>query len=150
MSNKWLSALVMGSISLALTTMLALLVVTQTPVVAPVLWASWLASVMLTGWVAWRTSSGRNAWGFLSFINGGISLAILFVNATLPASASAPYEPGGDWLRSVDLTPPVVARLREAMASGYFAIAVIVAGILFLAAAYLLLHRWDGSSRHAH
>ncbi len=50
----------------------------------------------------------------------------------------------------VDFTPPIAARLREAIASAYFALALIVVGMVFLAAAYLLWHQWDESTCHAH
>lgn len=150
MKSKWLSVFVMGATSLALVSMLDVLVAEQTLVGLPSLWVSWCVSLVLTGFVAWRSTSVPHTWGFLSLINGGMSFAIVLADSVLPASASAPYEPGSDWLRSVDFTPPIAARLREALASGYFAIAVIIAGMMFLAAAYLLWQLWDDSTRHAH
>lgn len=150
MKSKWLGVLVMGSMSLALVSMLDVLVVKQTLAGLPSLWVSWCVSLVLTGFVAWRSQSVWSAWGLLSLINGSMSFAIVFAYAIAPVSALAPYEPGSDWLGSVDLTPPIASRLREALASGYFAIAVIMAGMTFLAAAYFLLHLRDDSSRHAH
>lgn len=150
MNHKWLGVLVMGALSLVLASLVAALFARHTLAGIPALWVSWAASLAVTGFVARRATSGRTAWALLSLINGSISIALVLANAVLPASAAAPYEPGSDWLRSVDLTPPIAARLREAMASGYFAIGVLTAGIILLAAAYLLLHRSDGSSRHAH
>lgn len=148
MRSKWLGVLVMGAMSLVLVSVLNVLVAKDAVAGLPTMWVSWAVGLALTGFVAWKATSSRGAWGFLSLINGGISFAIVSAYAVLPA-ASAPYEPGSDWLRSVDLTPPIAARLREAMAAGYFAIVVIIAGLIFLAAAYALLHSGDGSSRHA-
>lgn len=149
MRNKWLGVLVMGALSLVLVSVLDVLVAKQALAGLPSLWTSWAVSLAFTGSVAWKTTSSRVAWGYLSLINGLLSFVIMVATAVLPAT-SAPYEPGSDWLRSVDLAPPVVARLREAIASAYFAIAVIILGLIFLGAAYLLLHLWDDSKRHAH
>lgn len=150
MKRKWVGVLVMGAMSLALVSMLDVLVTKQTLAGLPSLWVSWCVSLALTGFVAWESRSVQRTWGLLSLINGGISFAVVVADAVSPASASAPYEPGSDWLRSVDFTPPIVARLREAIASGYFAIAMMIAGMMFVAAAYLLWHLWDNSTRHAH
>ena len=149
MRSKWPSVFVMGAMSLVLMSVLDVLVAQEAVVGLPSLWVSWAVDLALTGFVAWKATSSRMSWGFLSLINAVISFAIVSVNAVLPA-ASAPYEPGNDWLRSIDLTPPIAARLREAMAAGYFAIVVIIAGLIFVAAAYSLLHSGDDSSRHAH
>lgn len=150
MRSRWLAVFVMGAMSFVLVSVLDVLVAKEALAGLPSLWVSWAVSLALTGFVAWKATSGRMAWGVLSLINGAISFAIVLANAALPALASAPYEPGSDWLRSVDLIPPIVARLREAIASGYFAIAVLVAGLIYLAVAYLLLHLSDDSKRHAH
>jgi len=150
MNSKWFGVLVMGTISLALASLLDVLVAEHALVGFPSLWLSWCVSLAVTGYVAWHAASVRQTWGILSLINGAMSFAVAIANAILPASAAALYEPGSDWLRSVDFTPPIAARLREAIASGYFAIAVIIAGLMFLVAAYLLWHLWDDKTRHAH
>jgi hypothetical protein len=149
MKSKWPGIFIMGAMSLALMSLIDVLVAKQTLAGLPSLWVSWCVSLALTGFVAWKAVSVRHTWGLLSLVNGGLSFAVVLANAVLPASASAPYEPGSDWLRSIDFTPPIAARLREALAAGYFAIAMIVAGMMFVAAAYLLWHLWDDSTRHA-
>lgn len=150
MKSKWPCVLIMGSISLALASLLDILIARETVAGLPSLWVSWIASLLLTALVAWRSASVRGTWAFLSFINGAMSVAIALADAARPAAASAAYEPGSDWLRAVDFTPPIAARLREAVASGYFGIGVGIAAAIFLAIAYLLRHRSHGSSRHAH
>ena len=149
MRGKGLSVLIMGAASLVLFSMIPLITVRQSYAGPLSLWISCLISLVMTGIVAWRARTPQRAWGHLALINGAASFAVVLANAVLAASASAPYEPGSDWLRSVDLTPPIVARLREALASAYFAIAVIIAGIIFFATAYFLLHLSDDPTHHA-
>ena len=150
MANKILSLLVMGSLSLVLFTMLSFATIGRTYPGPVWLWTGWLASLALTAFVLWQAETPRSAWGYLSLIGGVISFALVLVIIFIPVSASAPYEPGADWLRTIYLTPPIVARLREALASAYFAIAILVLGAILLAAAYLLLHFRGPPRRHAH
>ncbi len=150
MTSKWPCVLIMGSLSLGLASLLDVLVAGPTLAGLPSLWVSWFASLLLTALVAWRASSARSSWAFLSAINGVMSFAVAIADAVRPASASAAYQPGSDWYGSVDFTPPIAARLREAIASGYFAIAVIIAGMIFVAVAYLLRQHWTHPRRHAH
>jgi hypothetical protein len=150
MKSKWPCILVMGSLSLVLASLLDVLVMRQSLAGLPSLWVSWLASLVLTALIAWRAPSPRSSWALFSAVNGVLSFAVALAYAVRPAAAGARYEPGSDWLSTVDFTPPIAARLREALASGYFAIGVALAGIIFIAAAYLLHQHWDGPQRHAH
>ena len=149
MASKMLSLLVMGSVSLILFTMLSFATIGQAYPGPVWLWTGWVASLALTAFVLWQTETTRSAWGYLSLIGAIVSFVLVLVILFVPVSASAPYEPGADWLRTIDLTPPIAARLREALASAYFAIAVLVLGAILASAAYLLL-RFRGPRRHAH
>lgn len=149
MANKMLSLLVMGSISLILFTMLSFATIGQSYPGPVWLWTGWAASLGLTALVLRQAESPRSVWGYLSLIGVIISFVLILVIVFIPVSASAPYEPGADWLRTIDFTPPIVARLREALASAYFAIAVLILGAILLTAAYLLLH-FRRPQRHAH
>lgn len=146
MANKMISLLVMGSLSLILFTMLSFATIGQTYPGPVWLWTGWLASLASTAFVLWQAETPRSAWGYLSLIGGIISFVLVLIILFVPISASAPYEPGADWLRTIDFTPPIVARLRSA----YFAIAVLVLGAVLLSAAYLLLHFRGPPRRHAH
>lgn len=150
MTSKALSVLMMGSVSLILISVLAFVTFGQSHPGPLWLWTSWLVSLALTAAIVWQAKTSRSAWGYLSLIGGIISFVVLLAIIFVPVSASAPYEPGVDWLRAVDLTPPIVARLGEAIASAYFAITIIIAGMIFLFIAYLLLHLPGGPKRHAH
>lgn len=150
MANKMLSLLVMGSLSLILFTMLSFATIGQSYPGPVWLWTGWVASLALTAFVLWQAETPRSAWGYLSLIGGIISFVLVLIILFIPISASAPYEPGADWLRTIDFTPPIVARLREALASAYFAIAVLVLGAILFSAAYLLLHFRGPPRRHAH
>lgn len=151
MASRAFSALIMGFISLILFSVLAFVTFGQSHPGPLWLWGSWAVSLSTTAAVVYLTRTPRTAWGYLSLIGGVISFVILVTILFVPTSASAPYEPGADWLRNVDLTPPIAARLREAVASAYFAITVIIAALILFSAAYLLLHHWPGGTRrHAH
>jgi len=150
MANRMLSLLVMGSILLILFTMLSFATIERSYAGPAWLWTGWGASLGLTALVLWQAESPRSAWGYLSLIGAIISFVLVLIILFVPVSASAPYEPGADWLRTIDLTPPIVARLREALASAYFAIAILVLGAILLSAAYLLLHFRGPPRRHAH
>ena len=150
MASKMLSLLVMGSISLILFTMLSFATIGRTYPGPVWLWTGWVASLALTAFVLWQAETPRSTWGYLSLIAGIISFVLVLVILFIPHSASAPYEPSADWLRTIDFTPPIVARLREALASAYFAIAVVFLGAILVSAAYLLLHFRGPPHRHAH
>jgi len=150
MANKMLSLLVMGSLSLILFTMLSFATIGRTYPGPVWLWTGWVASLALTAFVLWQAETPRRVWGYQSLIAGVVSFALVLVILFIPVSASAPYERGADWLQTVDLTPPIVSRLREALASAYFALAVIVLGAILLSASYLLLHFRQPPRRHAH
>ena len=150
MTNRTgLSLLVLGMLSLTLTTCLDVLIAGGEAPSLGFLVASWTIDVMLLVAIATLAQSDRACLGLASLINGGISVAAILAKLILPASAAAPYEVGGEPIESLDLTLPVAARLHEALASAYFSISVIIAGMIFFAAAYLLLHRDDGAP-HPH
>jgi len=140
MASKMFGALVMGSISLFLITALTYVTMGQLPY-GP-LWISigWIVSLLLTASILVQAQTPRSAFGYFSLIGGVMSFVLFLAIMFVPVSASAPYDPGADWLRTVDLTPPMAARLWEAMLSGYFAIVVIILGLVLLSAAYMLLH----------
>jgi len=150
MTSKAISALIMGSISLVLFSILAFVTFGQSHPGPLWLWSSWIVSLALTAFVIWQARTSRSTWGYLSLIGGIISVVVLLAILFVPVSASAPYEPGAEWMQAIDLTPPIVARLREAVASAYFAIAIIIAGMILLSIAYLLLHLPGAPRRHAH
>jgi len=150
MTSKLLSVAIMGILSLALFSILAFVTFGQSRPGSLWLWSSWLVSLILTAAVAWQARTSRATWGYLSLVGGIVSIVVLLALLFAPVSASAPYEPGADWLRTIDLAPSIAARLREAMASAYFAIAVIVAGAILLSIAYFLLHQSDGPGPRRH
>ena len=150
MASKAFSLLIMGSASLILFSILAFVTFGQSHPGSAWLWASWIVSLSSTIAVVWRASTARSSWGYLSLIGGILSLAVLLAILFVPISASAPYEPGADWLPNVDLTPPIFARLREAIATAYFAMGVIITGMILFSFAYLLLHLPGKPRRHAH
>ena len=150
MANKMSSLLVMGSISLILFTMLSFATIGQS-YPGPV-WL-WNGLGGERGFDGVRATAGRNSAQRLSLPTidrrhhqlcacTGDSLRSRFGIGTLSAQA--------DWLRTIDFTPPIVARLREALASAYFAIGVFVLGAILFTAAYLLLHFRGPQQRHAH
>jgi NADH:ubiquinone oxidoreductase subunit 6 (subunit J) len=139
MASKTFGVLVMGSISLFLFTALTYVALGQSRLGPLWIAIGWAVSVLLTATVLWQAETPRSAWGYFSLFGGLISFVLFLVIVFVPVSASAPYDPGADWLRTVDLTPPMAAKLREAMLSGYFALAVIILGIVLLSAAYVLL-----------
>ena len=149
MTNKMVSLLVMGSLSLILFTMLSFATLGQTYSGPVWLWTGWVASLALTAFVLWEAETARSAWGHLSLVSGVISFVLALVILFVPVSASAPYERGSDWMQGIDFTPPMVARLREALASAYFGIAIFVLGAILLSAAYILLHFRGPPERHA-
>jgi hypothetical protein len=148
MANKMLSLSVMGSLSLILFTMLSFATIGQSYPGPVWLWTGWVASLALTAFVLWQAETLRSACGYLSLIGGVISFVLVLVILFVPVSASAPYEPGADWLRTIDLTPPIVVGLRVALTSAYFATTVVVLGAILLSAAYLLLHFRGPPRRH--
>ena len=148
MTSRTISALFMGSISLILFTVLAFITFGQSHPGSLWLWVSWIVSLASTAAVLSLTTTARGAWGYLSLIGGVISLVVMLSILLIPVSASAPYQPGADWLQNLDLAPPVDARLREAIASAYFGIAIIIGGMILLSAAYLLLHHLPHHTRH--
>jgi hypothetical protein len=150
MANRMLSLFVLGSISLILFTMLSFATIGRTYPGPVWQWTGWGASLILTAFVLRQAESPRNAWGYLSLIGAIASFVLALVILFVPVAASAPYEPGADWLRTIDLTPPIVARLREALASAYFAIALLVLGAILLSAAFFLLRFRGPPHQHAH
>jgi len=150
MASKTIGLLIMGSISLILFTALSFATLGQIQPGPVWLWTGWAVSLLLTAAVLWGARTPRSTWGYLSLVGGVISLVLLLVIIFTPISASAPYEPGADWLRAIDFTPSIAARLREALASAYFAIALIVLGVILFLAAYLLLRFRGPPKRHAH
>ena len=150
MAHKMLSLLVMGSISLILFTMLSFATIGQAYPGSVWLWIGCAASLALTAFVLWQAETPRSAWGYLSLIAGIVSFVLMLVIIFIPVSASAPFEPEVDWLRTIDFTPPIVIWLREALGSAYVAIAVVILGALLLTVAYLLLYIQDSPKRHAH
>lgn len=150
MNSRSSGVLVMGFVSLILFSILTFITVGQSHPGPVWIGTAWLVSLAMTAIVAWRVKTSRSTWGYLSLIGGAISFAIILAMLFVPVSASAPYEPGANRLRTVDFTPPLVARLREALASAYFAMGIIIAGLILLSIAYLLLHRPGDPRRHAH
>lgn len=140
MADKMLSLLAMGTILLILFTILSFATIGQTYPGPIWLGTGWVGSLALTAFVLWQAETPRSAWGYLSLIGGIVSFALALVILFVPVSASAPYEPGADWMQAIDLTQPIEARLREALASAYLAIAIIVMGAVLLSLAFLLLH----------
>jgi hypothetical protein len=150
MANKMLSLLVMGSISLILFTMLSFATIGQAYPGPVWLWTGWLGSLALTAYVLSQAETPRRSWGYLSLVAGVISFLLVLVILFVPVSASAPYEPEADWLRTLDFTPTIVVRIREALAFAYFTVAVLVLGAILLLAAYFLLHFRGPLQRRAH
>jgi len=151
MTGKIFGMVIMGALTLVLFSILAFVTFGQSHPGPLWLWSSWVVSLTLTVVVVWQAKTSRTTWGYLSLVGGVVSFVVFLAILFVPVSASAPYEPGADWLRTVDLTPPIAARLREALASAYFAIGVIVAGAILLGIAYVLLfHQRGGPRRHAH
>lgn len=116
-------------------------------ILVPAALAATLGLVLL--WVA-RAPDARSALAGLALANGVLSLAGAALPLILPALAGAAYQSQSDWLSGLDLTPPAIRWLRVALASGYFALALLLAGLAFLAAAYLLFRGGPGRQRHAH
>ena len=150
MASKTLGLLIMGFVSLFLFTVLSFATIGQFHPGPAWLWMSWIVSLALTAGVLWQAQTARSVWGYLSLIGGVLSLALFFVIVFVPVSASAPYEPHADWLQGIDLTPAIAPRLREALASAYFAIALIVLGAILFWAAYALLSFRGPPRRHMH
>lgn len=148
MANKILSLLVMGSISLVLFTMLSFATIGRTYPGPVWQWSGWVASLALTMLVLWQAETPRIAWGYQSLIAGIVSFVLFLVILFIPVSASAPYEPGADWLRTVNLTPPIISEIRVALASGYFGITMFIVGAVLVSSAYLLLHFRSPPRRH--
>lgn len=140
MANKVLNLLAMSSISLVLFTALSFATIGRFHPGPLWLWTSWLVSLGLTVFILRYTEDARRAWGYSSLAGGVLSLALILVITFIPVSASAPYEPGAEWLQGVDFTPPIVARLREALASAYFGVALLVLAAILFSSGYLLLH----------
>lgn len=138
MASKMLGLLIMGSLSLVLFTALSFATIGQSQPGPVWLWSGWAASLFLTAIVGWRAKTSRSAWVRLSLIGAVICIVLVLVVIFVPISASAPYEPEADWLRRIDFTLPIVARLREALASAYFGIAIVVLGAILLSVSYLL------------
>ena len=150
MANRLLSLVMMGTLSLVLFTVLSFVALGQSQPGAVWLWGGWIVSLTLTAVVVWQAKTARRAWGWLSVVTGVVSFVLLLAIVFVPISASHPYEPEANWLHTVDLTPPIATRLREALASAYFAIAIIVAGVILLSVAYVLLHASNEPKRHMH
>ena len=146
-NHKGLALLVMGGVSFTLVTCLDVLIAGSEPPSLGLVVASWTIDLALLVAIATLATSDRACLGITSLVNGAISAVAILLKLALPASAAAPYEPGGESVERLDLTVPVTARLHEALASAYFSIGVIIAGMIFFAAAYLLLHR-DDSAHH--
>lgn len=115
-------------------------------IVVPAALAATLGLVLV--WVA-RARDMRAASAGLALANGVLSLSGAASPLIFPVLAGAAYQPQGDWLSGVDLTPPAIRWLRLALASGYVTLALLVAGLAFFTAAYVLFRRGHGR-RHAH
>lgn len=150
MAKKLFSIAVMGVVSLFLFSILAFVTFGQSHPGSAWLWSSWIASLTLTAAVVWHARTARATLGYMSLLGGVVSVVILFAFLFVPVSASAPYQPGTDWLRTVDPSAPIDARLREAIASGYFAIAAIIAAAILLSFGYVLLHQSGGPGPTSH
>lgn len=139
--------LVMGPLSVVLVSLFVLRALGGTPAALPSIIVGWIVAIgaMIA---ASHAQTLRGAWAGTSLFNGTVSIATVLTSLVVPALAAAEYEPGADWMRNIDLAPPATARLREAIASAYFSIALIIAGMIFFAVAYFVFHRADGSKRH--
>jgi hypothetical protein len=142
MLHRILSVMVMGTICLVLFTMLSFLIVGQLSGRSVWLWSSWSVVLAVTLVIVWFAATPRNAWGYMSLLGGIIALMVFLVGLFVPVSASTPYEPEADWLRSIDFTPPINRGIRMALASGYFTISVCALGLVLLVVGYFVLgHR---------
>ena len=109
---------------------------------------SWLLVVAVNLMAAWGAPTARRVWMKLLLVEGVIGTVVAAAVFAMPALAAS-FEPGADW-HSLDLSPPLAARLREAMLSGYFALAMIVIVTVLFAIAYFLSGQDPEHRRHAH
>ena len=144
------SLVLMGIASLALVALGGLRAAGASPNAAPALAAAIAVTVGLVAMWVLRAPNSRIALAGLALFNGVLGVAGALTPFVIPALAGAAYEPESDWLRNLDLTPPAIRWLRVATASGYFALALVVAGLAFFAAAYFLFRHGSGHRRHAH
>ena len=146
MRHKILAFVVMNGVAIILASALDL-VLTATPGWA-LLASSWLVVVAINLIAAWPMPTPRLAWMKLSVATGAIGAVVAAAVFVMPVLAAS-FEPGADW-HSLDLTPPIAARLREAMISGYFAFVLIAVVAVLFGIAYLLSHKDPRDRRHAH
>ena len=146
MQHKILALVVMSGVAILLASALDI-VQTGTPGWA-LLICSWLVVVAINLMAAWHMPTARLAWMKLILVEGVIGAVVAATAFAMPALAAS-FEPGADW-HSLDLSPPLAARLRESMMSGYFALAMIVIAAALFAIAYFLSDKDSKHGRHAH
>lgn len=146
MRHKLVALAVMNGVAIILASALDI-VVTGAPGWA-LLTASWLVVVTINLIAAWSARTARLAWMKLAVVEGALGALVAAVAFAVPVLAAS-FEPGVDW-QSLHLAPPLAARLREAMLSGYFAIAMILIVALLFALAYFLSPRDPKRRRPAH
>ncbi len=146
MRHKILPFVVMTGVAIILATALDI-GLTATPG-WPLLVCSWVIVVTINLIAAWSTPTSRLAWMKLSIATGAIGAIVAAAVFVMPVLAAS-FEPGVDW-HSLDLTPPIAARLREALMSGYFALAMIAVVAVLFGIAYLLSHKDPEHQSHAH
>ena len=146
MRHKILAFVVMSGVAILLASALDI-ALTGTPGWA-LLICSWLVVVAVNLMAVWRMPTARRVWMKLLLVQGVIGTVVTAAAFAMPALAAS-FEPGADW-HSLDLSPPLAARLREAMLSGYFALAMIVIVTVLFAIAYFLSDQDPEHRRHAH
>lgn len=147
MLSRFLSAILMGALLLALADMLYEVTIERGAVALSAPWAIWLVGLALVAAVALRTPSPRHSWGLFSAVNGGMSWALAAIVSTQPLPEWAPYREGLP-LDRVDLSLPVGAFLGGALLSGYMGIATVIIGVILTIAAIWLLSTHNHSNHH--
>lgn len=149
MTDKLVSALVMGVLLLALSGMLFAFTLGRSAQDVTVPWIVWFAVLAVIVIVAWRALRPRRLWGVFSAINGGMCWALAFAASVQSLPEWAPYREGTP-AGGVDLTLPTTAMLRAALASGYLGIAAVAIGMALMIAAGWLLSGGGGAKHLLH
>jgi len=148
MRSRLLGVLVMGGLLLLLSSIVFGLTLgrsTQAFTVPSIIWFLIVAVIVSVAWVA---ITPRRIWGVFSAINGGMCWVLAYAASVQSLPEWAPYREGAP-AEGIDLTPPLGAALRTALASGYLGIAAAVTGILLMIAAGWLLSS-QGGAKHSH
>lgn len=148
MLSRFLSAVLMGVLLLALAGMLYAVTFERGAAALTAPWTVWLVGLILIAAVALRTPSPRHSWGFFSAVNGGMCWALAAVVSTQPVPEWAPYREGIP-VDHADLSLPIGAFLGGALLSGYMGIAAVVIGVILTVAAMWLLSTHGHSNHHA-